>query len=235
MNTKISIIVPVLNEAATLEATLSALQPLRQRGHEVLVVDGGSRDSTVSIARKHADRVLMSGPGRALQMNTGADSSEHPILLFLHADTHLPANADALIHHALSPQSSIWGRFDIRLSGKRKIFRILERSINLRTAISGIATGDQAIFVTRRFFERVGYYDGLPLLEDVALSKKLLTYGWPQRIKTPVLTSSRKWETNGVMRTILLMWRIRTAYFFGVHPDVLVQHYYSDRKEQGPS
>src|SRR5688500_2698745 len=163
MSDKISIIIPVLNEAATLEATLSSLQPLRQRGHEVLVVDGGSRDSSMSIARKYANRVLMSGPGRALQMNTGADSSDNPILLFLHADTHLPSNADALIHAALSPQSSIWGRFDIRLSGERKVFRVLERGINLRTAISGVATGDQAIFVTRRFFERVGYYDGLPL------------------------------------------------------------------------
>jgi len=132
MNDKISIIIPVLNEAAALEATLSALQPLRQRGHEVLVVDGGSRDSSVGIARKHADRVLMSGPGRALQMNTGADSSEHPILLFLHADTQLPANADELIHAALQPQSSIWGRFDIRLSSERRIFRLLEHETIFR-------------------------------------------------------------------------------------------------------
>jgi rSAM/selenodomain-associated transferase 2 len=225
MSDKISIIIPVLNAASTLEATLSALQPLRRRGHEVLVVDGGSRDSSVSIARKFADRVLMSGAGRALQMNTGADSSEHPILLFLHADTQLPANADELIHAALSPRSSIWGRFDIRLVSERKVFRVLERCINLRTAISGIATGDQAIFVTRRYFERVGYYDGLPLLEDVALSKKLLRFGWPQRIKTPVLTSSRRWETKGIVRTILQMWRIRIAYFLGVDPDVLVRHY----------
>ena len=229
MNAKISIIIPVLNEASTLEATLMALQPLRQRGHEVLVVDGGSRDSSVSIARKYADRVLMSGPGRALQMNTGADSSEHPLLLFVHADTQLPAHADELIHAALSPQSSIWGRFDIRFSSGRKVFRLLERGINLRTALSGISTGDQAIFVTRRYFERVGYFDGLPVLEDVALSKKLLRFGWPQRIKTPVLTSSRGWETRGVVRTILLMWRIRAAYFLGVHPDVLVRRYYPEQ------
>jgi hypothetical protein len=157
-------------------------------------------------------------------MNTGADSSEHPILLFLHADTQLPANADELIQAALSPQSSIWGRFDIRLASERKVFRVLERCINLRTALSGIATGDQAIFVTRRYFERVGYYDGLLVLEDVALSKKLLRFGWPQRVTTPVLTSSRLWETQGIVRTILLMWRIRVAYFLGVDPDILARH-----------
>src|SRR5687767_3990636 len=162
MDNKISIIIPTLNAATTLDATLRSLQPLRQRGHEVLVVDGGSRDSTVSIARKHADRVLMSGPGRALQMNTGADSSTHPILLFLHADTELPVDADHLIDAALHPQSSIWGRFDIRFSNHALIFRVLERGINLQTACTGIATGSQAIFVTKRFFEKVGYYDGFP-------------------------------------------------------------------------
>lgn len=233
MSDKISIIVPVLDAASTLEATLGKLQQLRQNGHEVVVVDGGSRDSTVSIARKYADRVLMSGPGRALQMNVGADSSAHPILLFLHADTHLPPDTDKLVHAALHSQGSVWGRFDIRFSGDRKIFRVLERCINFKTALSGIATGDQAIFVLRRFFEKVGYYDGLPLLEDVALSRKLRRHGWPQRITMPVITSSRIWETDGVMRTILLRWRIRTAYFFGVHPDVLVERYYpdTDKKE----
>ena len=235
MNDRISIVIPVLNEAAFLDTTLRVLQPLRERGHEVLVVDGGSRDSTMTIARKHADRVLMSGPGRALQMNTGADNSAHPILLFLHADTELPANADELIHAALSAQSSIWGHFDIRLTGRRKIFRVLERGINLRTAVSGVATGDQAIFVTKRFFERVGYYDGLPLLEDVALSKKLLRFGWPQRVKTPVLTSSRKWEKHGVVRTVFLWWRIRIAYFLGVHPDVIMQRYYPEQNSKDSS
>lgn len=225
MGEKISIIIPALNDANVLAATLNKLQPLRQRGHEVLVVDGGSRDHTVSIARKLADRVLMSGPGRALQMNTGADSAAHPILLFLHAGTQLPADADQLIHDALSPQSSIWGHFDIRFDNEAPAFRLLGSCINLGSAISGIASGNQAMFVTTRFFDKVGYYDGLPLLEDVALSKKLLRFGWPQRIKTPVLISSREWEVNGILRTIVRKCRIRTAYFFGVHPDALARKY----------
>jgi rSAM/selenodomain-associated transferase 2 len=232
MENKISIIVPTLNDATSLDATLGALQPLRQRGHEVLVVDGGSRDSTIGIARKNADRVLMSGPGRALQMNTGADSSAHSTLVFLNADAQLPADADRLIHTALLPQSSIWGRFDIRFNSHAPIFRVLERGINLQTAWTGIATGSQAIFVTKRFFEKVGYYDGFPVLEDVALSKKLLRFGWPQRIKSPVLISSLSWETNGIMPTLLTTSRMRAGYFFGVHPDVLAERLFrADNKE----
>jgi rSAM/selenodomain-associated transferase 2 len=226
MSDKLSIIVPVLNEGAQLAAALDALQQYRQRGHEVIVVDGGSRDGSVTIARKNADRVLMSGPGRALQMNTGAEAASHEILLFLHADSRLPEQADRLISTALQPRASIWGRFDVRLSSPRPVFRLIETAINWRSAISGIATGDQAIFVAREFFEKVGSYDRLPLMEDVALSRKLLRFARPERILTPVRSSSRKWECEGVVRTTLLMWQLRTAYFFGVHPDRLVQRYY---------
>ncbi len=228
MNDKISIIIPVLNESTTLEGTLRALQPLRQRGHEVVVVDGGSRDNSVSIARKYTDKVLMSGPGRALQMNTGADSSAHPILLFLHADTHLPANADELVHAALNYPDAVWGHFDIRFSGERNIFRVLERWINWKAAASGVVAGSHAIFVTRKIFEKVGYYDGLPMLEDIALSRKLRKHGRPRRVATPVITSSRRWEINGVVRTALRLGRVRVAYFMGVHPDVLVERYQAD-------
>jgi rSAM/selenodomain-associated transferase 2 len=218
MSDKISIIIPILNDATTLEASLRTLQPLRERGHEVIAVDGGSRDGTVGIARKYADRVLMSGPGRALQMNTGADSAEYPILLFLRADTRMPENTDHLIQTALQAQSSIWGRFDVRFDNDAWAFRVLERFINPGTSVSGIATSDQPIFVTKRFFERAGCYDDFPLLEQVALSKKLLRFGRPQRLRTPALISSREWDTNGILQTIMRKWRMRAAWFFGLHP-----------------
>lgn len=216
----------MLNEAHQLEEALADLQRFRQQGHEVLVVDGGSRDGSVTIARKLADRVLMSGPGRALQMNAGAESASHDILLFLHADSRLPERADQFVLDALQRTEHVWGRFDLRLSSTRFVFRVIETSINWRSALSGIATGDQAIFVTRQHFEMVGSYASVPLMEDVALSKKLLKFGRPRRIAAPVRSSSRKWERDGIVRTMLLMWRLRTAYFFGVHPDVLVQRYY---------
>lgn len=225
MSHPISIIMPVLNESAILEASLQSLQPLRARGHEVIVVDGGSRDSTLSLARRHADRVVMSGAGRALQMNAGAEFAKHEILLFLHADTRLPDNADSLIHAALAPQAARWGRFDIRLDHAHPVYRLIEHSINWRSHLSGVATGDQAIFVEREYFERVGCYDRLPLMEDVTLSKKLLHFARPARITTPALSSARRWEQGGVLRTVLLMWRLRTAFFFGADPFRLAEQY----------
>jgi rSAM/selenodomain-associated transferase 2 len=226
MPDNISIIVPVLNEAAQLADMLAALQALRERGHELIVADGGSRDGSVTIARKWADRVIMSGAGRALQMNAGAEHARHEVLLFLHADTRLPERADQLILQALDAEGRVWGRFDVRLASARPLFRVIETAINWRSALSGIATGDQAIFVRRSWFEKVGAYDGLPLMEDVALSKKLLRHARPQRITTPVHTSSRKWERDGIVRTMLLMWQLRAAYALGVHPDKLVARYY---------
>lgn len=232
MSQPISIIMPVLNEGAALERTLLSLQPLRARGHEVIVVDGGSRDNTVSIARRHADRIAMSGAGRALQMNAGAEYARHEILLFLHADTQLPEAADELIHAALAPQAARWGRFDLRLDHPHPVYRLIEHSINWRSHLSGVATGDQAIFVEREYFERVGCYDRLPLMEDVTLSKKLLHFARPARISTPVLSSARRWEQGGVLRTILLMWRLRTAFFFGADPYRLAQLYYPPGRDE---
>lgn len=230
--TFISIIIPVLNDANELEAALNHLQPLRAQGHEVLVADGGSRDGSVGVARKLADRVVMSGPGRAQQMNAGAEHASHDVLLFLHADSRLPADADQQVRSALQAQQQMWGRFDVRLSSTRLVFRLIEAAINWRSALSGIATGDQAIFVTRQLFEKVGTYDGLPLMEDVALSKKLRRHARPRRVRAQVQSSSRKWERDGILRTILLMWRLRAAYFFGVHPDKLVERYYPRASEQ---
>jgi rSAM/selenodomain-associated transferase 2 len=226
---QISIIIPVLNEAPILEEALSRLQGYREKGHEIIVVDGGSRDGSMRIASRLADRVLISGAGRAMQMNTGAENASRPILLFLHADTLLPEDADQLIAASFSRTPDTWGRFDLRLSGKHKLLRIVEWSINWRTAITGVATGDQAIFVSRNTFDRVGAFDDYPLMEDVALSKKLRSRSWPCRVRNPVSTSSRKWEEEGVLKTIMLMWFLRSAFFLGVHPARLVRYYYRDK------
>jgi rSAM/selenodomain-associated transferase 2 len=229
LNQQISIIIPVLNEAPILEEALLRLQDYRGRGHEVIVVDGGSRDGSMRIASRLADRVLISGAGRAMQMNTGAEYASKPILLFLHADTMLPENADQLIAESFADATSSWGHFDLRLSGGHALLRIVEWSINWRTALSGVATGDQAIFVLRNAFDRAGAFDDFPLMEDVALSKKLRRSSWPCRVRTAVSSSSRKWENEGLFRTVLLMWLLRSAFFLGVHPARLVRYYYRDK------
>jgi rSAM/selenodomain-associated transferase 2 len=181
---RISIIIPVLDEAGPLTDALNSLQELRQRGHEVLVVDGGSRDGSVTIARRLADRVLMSGPGRVPQMNAGAASASHEILLFLHADSRLPADADTLIAAALQVPGQIWGRFDLRLRDVSLKSRVLERFINWRATLGALVSGSQALFVERAWFERAGGFD--PVHAYDALSRKLKRHGWPARITAPV-------------------------------------------------
>lgn len=220
----LSIIIPSLNEAATLEATLSPLQPWRKAGHQLILVDGGSSDGTASIASPLVDRMLAATPGRARQMNLGAEAARGDLLLFLHADTQLPPEAEQLIQQAV--EQRLWGRFDVRLSGRHWLLRVVERMMNWRSCIGGIATGDQGIFVERDLFERVGGFPELPLMEDIALSKRLKrAAGHPACIHTPLLTSSRRWEQNGILRTILLMWRLRLAFFLGVPADRLARHY----------
>lgn len=223
MNPQISIIIPALNEAPHIGHTLERLQPLRERGHEVIVVDGGSDDATLSTAAPLADTVLDSPPGRAVQMAAGVDSSRHPIIWFLHADTQIPGEADHEIIRAL--ERNDWGRFDVTLSGSHRLFRIIERMINLRSCLSGIATGDQGIFVRREFFERVGGMPELPLMEDVELSRRLKRLGRPACVKQRLLTSSRRWEQRGILRTVLLMWWLRAAYAMGVPAGRLAQWY----------
>lgn len=186
---RISIIIPVLDAAPLLRDTLGSLQDLQQRGHEVLVVDGGSRDGSLTIARRLANRVLMSGPGRAMQMNAGAGSASHEILLFLHPDSRLPQQADVLIQNALAAPGQIWGRFDLRLDGPQMALRFIERFISWRTLLTGLVHGSQGLFVERPWFERVGGYDPRSVPEAPALSRKLKRHGWPARITTPVLSA----------------------------------------------
>ncbi len=220
---RLSVVIPTFNESAVIEATLAALAPLRLRGGEVVVADGGSEDGTPRLAAPLADRVLTTPPGRARQMNAGARSATGDTLLFLHADTRLPAEAEARVADALARHR--WGRFNVRLSGNQPALRVVEAMMNLRSRLTGIATGDQAIFVRRADFEAVGGFPDLPLMEDVALSRALKRRGRPAGLRARVVTSSRRWETHGIAPTILLMWRLRLGYFLGEPPERLARRY----------
>ncbi len=224
MNRTISIIIPVLNEKEMIEKTLKTLQPLRARGHEVIVVDGGSSDDSVERTKPFADRVIITNKGRSRQMNEGTKIASGEILLFLHADTFLPEDADGEILGALQGRIG-WGRFDISLSGKHPLLRVVEYLVNLRSRLTGIATGDQAIFVSRELFQSVHGFPDIDLMEDVALSKSLKQKGRPICLRKKVVTSSRRWEKNGILRTILKMWYLRLVYFLGADPNRLSLSY----------
>ncbi|MEA1890257.1 MAG: TIGR04283 family arsenosugar biosynthesis glycosyltransferase [Pseudomonadota bacterium] len=222
---KISIIIPVRNEAENIVCLLCALQPYRDRGHEVIVVDGGSEDDTVSIVKPLADTLLQTSAGRSHQMNAGAKVATGEVLWFLHADSELPEQADELIIRAVTTGTHTWGRFDVRLSGRKRLLRLVERMMNLRSRLTGIATGDQGIFISRKLFDKAGGYPDQQLMEDIALCKELKRYQAPVCLREKLKTSSRRWEQHGIIRTILLMWRLRVAYYLGVSADKLALHY----------
>jgi len=223
----LSVIVPVWMEAEGVTDTLEALQPIRARGHEVLVVDGGSTDRTVELARPLCDRLVVSEQGRALQMNAGAAAAKGDLLLFLHADTRLPEKA---LGHLTSfvHSSRAWGRFDVRLSGERPLFRVIAWFMNQRSRLTGICTGDQAMFVRRDTFEALDGFQPMPLMEDVEFSRRLCLVSRPFCINEPVVTDSRRWQKHGAWRTILLMWQLRWRYWRGESPESLAQIYRSD-------
>jgi rSAM/selenodomain-associated transferase 2 len=225
MPLRLSIIIPTLNESASIAATLARVQAMRARGCEVIVVDGGSTDGTAEIAALLADRVVTSERGRARQQNAGADAASGEVLLFLHADTHLPEDADRLVLGGLKSSGRGWGRFDVRLTGRHPLLRIIERMIGVRSRLTWIATGDQAIFARRAWFGRAGRFPEIPLMEDVALSKALKRLGPPLCLRETVTTSSRRWEERGVLPTMVLMWRLRWAYWRGADPAELAKRY----------
>ncbi len=225
MRRHISIVIPALNEAAAITRTLQRLQAMRGRGHEVIVVDGGSGDDTVARAEPLADRILHSERGRAAQMNAGAAAAMGDIVWFLHADTLAPDNGDLHVLAALADPTSLWGRFSVRLSGRHLLFRFIEAMMNLRSCLSGIATGDQGIFVRRGTFTAVGGYPRQPLMEDIALSRRLRRLGRPRCLRSRLVTSSRRWEQRGVVRTVMLMWRLRFLYMLGADPARLARQY----------
>ena len=227
MKPVLSIVIPALNEAAGLEATLQALQPLRLRGVELVLADGGSSDSTPTLAQPWVDAVVDARRGRALQMNAGAARARADVLLFLHADTRLPPLADVLVLQAVqrSDKGACWGRFDVRIEGRAWMLRVVAVLMNLRSRASGIATGDQAIFITRGAFERVGGFPEQPLMEDIEISRRLKRLGRPACLRARVCTSGRRWEQRGVWRTIVLMWRLRWRYWRGESPARLAEAY----------
>ncbi len=220
-----SIVVPARDEAAQIAATLEALQPWRAAGHEVVVVDGGSRDGTVALARERADRVIAAPAGRARQMNAGAGVARGEVLVFVHADTRLPANAADAIAAALAPGGRVWGRFDVTIEGRSPALPLVSALMNLRSRWSGIATGDQAIFVRREAFDAVGGFPDQLLMEDIELSRRLRARGRPACLRLRVATSGRRWDERGPWRTIWLMWRLRFLYWRGTPADRLARHY----------
>lgn len=223
----ISIIIPVLNEAATLATALDTLAPLRRQGVELVVVDGESTDNSASIALPRADTVLAGPPGRGVQMNLGASAADGDTLVFLHADTRLADDAPEQIQSALATRR--WGRFDVTLAGRSRWLDVIAALMNARSRLTGVATGDQAMFMTRAAFAAAGGFPEQPLMEDIALSKRLKKAGRPACLKSRVTSSGRRWEKRGIWRTVWLMWRLRWRYWRGEDPARLAREYHDAR------
>ncbi|WPC06568.1 TIGR04283 family arsenosugar biosynthesis glycosyltransferase [Pseudomonas benzenivorans] len=221
----LSVIVPVRDEALVLPQLLADLAPLRAAGAELILVDGGSRDATCALARGHVDQLIRSVAGRARQMNAGAASARGDYLWFVHADTRIDAAAVRSLLGALA-RRPLWGRFDVRLSGRGLALRLIGTMISLRSRLTGVASGDQGIFVARAVFERLGGYADIPLMEDLELCRRLKRLSRPRCLRPALLTSSRRWERHGIWRTVLLMWRLRLAYYCGASPEQLARAYH---------
>lgn len=222
----LSVIMPVLNEAKNLEGILSHLRAICPEA-EVIVVDGGSEDGTSALVRQFPWVTYLSGRrGRASQMNAGAAVANGEVLLFLHADTLMPAGANAAILQAFNDPEVVAGRFDVSFDNPRPVFKIIACFINLRSRLTKICTGDQALFVRRKTFEELGGYPDIPLMEDVEFATRLKRKGAMSCLRVKVTTSARKWEQGGVLRVVLLMWALRFCYVVGVDPDRLHRWYY---------
>lgn len=230
MNSMLSIVIPALNEEESIQSCLKRLQPLRGREAEVILVDGGSSDRTVALARGLADVVITAPCGRALQMNAGARRASGKTLVFLHADTILPEEAMEQIDAASNGPQFVWGRFDVQFGSPLRILQVVAALMNVRSRYTGIATGDQAIFVQRAVFERIGGFPEIPIMEDITLSRLLKRIAPPVCLRSKVTTSGRRWERDGAIRTVLLMWRLRLEYFFGADPSHLAIRYLYGRR-----
>lgn len=221
---RLSVIMPVLDEAEGIVEHLAALAGLRTRGAEIIVVDGGSKDETRARAAPYADLVIAAPRGRASQMNAGAGLATGDVFLFLHADTRLPADADRFVFDAVRAGAH-WGRFDVRIAGRSLLLPLVGTMMNLRSRATGIATGDQAIFVSRAAFNAVGSFPEQPLMEDIEMSRRLKRLGRPACLSAKAVTSGRRWDENGAILTILMMWRLRLAYWRGADPTALARAY----------
>jgi len=224
-----SLIVPVLNEAARIQSQLGALQTLREEGHEIIVVDGGSADASAALAQPLADQVITAVRGRAVQMNAGASAACKDWLLFLHLDSTLPPTASTLLNQQIAESGREWGWFDVRLDNPGWPYRVIAWHMNRRARLTRVCTGDQGLFVSRHCFQTLGGFPELSLMEDVALSKLLRRRSQPLVVPGPITTSARRWEQHGVIRTVLLMWRLRLLYWLGISPDRLLNQYYQSR------
>ena len=222
---KLSIIIPTLNEADGIVDALDALARLRARGAEVIVADGGSQDRTAELARARCDKFVEAPRGRGVQMNVGAQVATGGVLLFLHADTRLPEEADRLVSEGLTARRRAWGRFDVRIAGRSALLPVIAWLMNWRSRLSGIATGDQAMFADRCAFAQVGGFPDVPLMEDIIASRQLRQLSAPLCLAARVTTSGRRWDERGPLRTILLMWRLRAAHFLGADPHTLARAY----------
>jgi rSAM/selenodomain-associated transferase 2 len=222
---QLSIIIPTFNEATAITQGLQDLLKTLEHcsDYEILVSDGGSRDDSLLLAQQFPVITLTGPAGRALQMNAGAQLATGEWLVFLHIDTRLPPDWTRLIQAC--PQT--WGRFDLQLSGKHWLFRVIEKAINFRSRSTAVASGDQVLFFRRDFFEKLGGFPEIPLMEDIAISKKARTFCLPACLSETVVTSSRRWESKGIIRTVLLMWFLRFAFWLGIKPDKLYRLYYS--------
>ena len=226
----LSVIIPCLNEADGIADTLHALAALRTRGVEIVLVDGGSTDNTLEIARPLADQTISAPRGRAQQMNAGAAVARGDLLLFLHADCRLPPSADAIIVDGLNRARKTWGRFDVAITGTHPLLGVVGAMMNGRSRLTGIATGDQGIFVTRSLFEAAGRYPDIALMEDIALTRTLKAYGKPLALRHRMIVSARRWEKHGVLRTIALMWWLRLQFWLGVAPNDLAKRYIAHKQ-----
>ena len=224
MTPLLSVVIPVRNEAQALPGLLDDLADLRATGVELILVDGGSGDGTCELALGRVDQLLRTAPGRALQMNAGAAVACGEYLWFVHADTRVSVESLESLQGALK-ERPLWGRFDVRLSGPGLAFRVIGAMINLRSRLSGIASGDQGIFVARQHFEAMGGYAQMPLMEDLQLCRRLKPLARPRCLRPPLSTSSRRWEQHGIWRTVVLMWCLRLAYYCGASPEKLARQY----------
>jgi rSAM/selenodomain-associated transferase 2 len=224
MTPLLSVVIPVRNEAQALPYLLNDLADLRASSAELILVDGGSSDGTCELALGRVDQLLRTASGRALQMNAGAAAARGEYLWFVHADTRVSAESLRSLQEALS-ERPLWGRFDVRLSGPGLALRLIGVMISLRSRLSGIASGDQGIFVARRHFEVLGGYAPIPLMEDLQLCRRLRALARPRCLRPPLSTSSRRWEQRGIWRTVVLMWCLRLAYYCGASPEKLARQY----------
>lgn len=224
----VSLIVPVLDEARIIRALLDSLvrYDFETDNVEIIIVDGGSSDATTQIVRSFdICHLVESEPGRAIQMNVGAAKASGDILMFLHSDSTLPENFLPFITRDFWASHKVWGRFDVRLSGRHPLFTLIAVMMNIRSNMTGICTGDQGIFVRRNVFERIGGFASIPLMEDIEISRRLKKFSAPFRITQKLTTSSRRWEEVGILKTVLLMWQLRLRYFVGQPAEALADYY----------